>query len=166
MTISEAAERTGLSADTLRYYERIGLIPPVPRTESGLRAYGGETIEWINLIQQLKEIVMPLDAILNYVKLAMLGSGTRQERKVILLETRRSLMTKIDVSAAVSNRPITSSNIMTACCCRRRRAPSNAGASLRARRKTAPSEKAAAGRSGVCPIRTERKDASPPLTAS
>ena len=38
MTISEAAERTGLSADTLRYYERIGLIPPVPRTESGLFA--------------------------------------------------------------------------------------------------------------------------------
>ena len=96
MTISEAAARTGLSADTLRYYERIGLIPPVPRTESGLRAYGGETIEWINFIQQFKEIGMPLEAILNYVKLAMLGSGTRQERKVILLETRRSLMTKID----------------------------------------------------------------------
>ncbi|MCD8163942.1 MAG: MerR family transcriptional regulator [Synergistaceae bacterium] len=96
MTISEAAERTGLSEDTLRYYERIGLIPPVPRTESELRAYSGEMIEWINFIQQFKEIGMPLEAILNYVKLAMLGSGTRQERKVILLETRRSLMRKID----------------------------------------------------------------------
>lgn len=96
MTISEAAERTGLSADTLRYYEKIGLIPPVPRTESGLRAYSGETIEWINFIQQFKDIGMPLESILNYVKLAMLGSGTRQERKVILLETRRNLMMKID----------------------------------------------------------------------
>lgn len=96
MTISEAAERTGLSADTLRYYERIGLIPPVPRTESGLRVYSGEVIEWIMFIQRFKEIGMSLDAIINYVKLAMLGTKTRQERKVILLETRRNLMNKID----------------------------------------------------------------------
>lgn len=96
MTISEAAEKTGLSADTLRYYERIGLIPPVPRTESGLRDYNDEVIEWVMFIQRFKEIGMSLESILSYVKLAMLGSGTRQERKVILLETRRSLMSKIE----------------------------------------------------------------------
>ncbi|MDO5116666.1 MAG: MerR family transcriptional regulator [Synergistaceae bacterium] len=96
MTIGEAAERTGLTADTLRYYERIGLIPPVPRTDSGLRVYSDEMIAWIMFIQRFKELGMSLDAILNYVKLAMHGRDTRQARKVILLETRRNLMDKID----------------------------------------------------------------------
>ena len=53
MTIGEASEKTGLSADTLRYYEKIGLIPPVPRRENGLRDYGAETIKLVALIQRL-----------------------------------------------------------------------------------------------------------------
>ena len=48
MTIGEASEKTGLSADTLRYYERIGLIPPVPRRENGLRDYGENIMKKID----------------------------------------------------------------------------------------------------------------------
>ena len=73
MTIGEASEKTGLSADTLRYYEKIGLIPPVPRRENGLRDYGAETIKLVALIQRLKETGMQL-----------------------LLETRENIMKKID----------------------------------------------------------------------
>ncbi len=96
MTIGEAAEKTGLTADTLRYYEKIGLIPPVPRKENGLRDYGAETLKIVGLIQQFKEIGMPLETIQAYLKLAMLGSSTREERRELLLETRENIMKKID----------------------------------------------------------------------
>ena len=81
MTLGEASEKTGLSADTLRYYEKIGLIPPVPRKDNGLRDYGDETIKLVALIQRLKETGMPLETIQAYLKLAMLGSSTREERR-------------------------------------------------------------------------------------
>ena len=96
MTIGEASEKTGLSADTLRYYEKIGLIPPVPRRENGLRDYGAETIKLVALIQRLKETGMQLETIQAYLRLAMLGSSTREERRGLLLETRENIMKKID----------------------------------------------------------------------
>ena len=96
MTIGEASEKTGLSADTLRYYEKIGLIPPVPRRENGLRDYGTETLKLLELIQRFKAIGMPLETIQAYLKLAMLGSSTREERRELLLETRENIMKKID----------------------------------------------------------------------
>ncbi len=96
MTIGEASEKTGLSADTLRYYEKIGLIPPVPRRDNGLRDYGAETIKLIALIQRLKETGMTLATIQAYMKLAMLGSSTREERRELLLETRENIMKKIN----------------------------------------------------------------------
>ena len=51
MTISEVSEKFGLTPDTLRYYERIGLIPPVPRTRSGLRDYDESSCNWIEFIK-------------------------------------------------------------------------------------------------------------------
>lgn len=96
MTIGEAAEKTGLTTDTLRYYEKIGLIPPVPRRENGLRDYGEETLKLVELIQRFKAIGMPLETIQNYLRLAALGSSTRKERRELLLETRENLMKKID----------------------------------------------------------------------
>lgn len=96
MTIGEAAEKTGLSADTLRYYEKIGLIPPVPRKENGLRDYGAETLRIVELIQQFKGIGMTLETIQSYLKLASIGSSTRSERRELLLETRENIIKKID----------------------------------------------------------------------
>ena len=56
MTISEAAERLGMTHDTLRYYERIGLIPPVPRDKSGRRDYDEESCNWISLMKCLRDV--------------------------------------------------------------------------------------------------------------
>lgn len=54
MTISEVSEKYGLTPDTLRYYERIGLIPPVPRTKSGLRDYDESSCNWIEFIKCMR----------------------------------------------------------------------------------------------------------------
>lgn len=95
MTIKEVAERTGISADTLRYYERMGLIPPVPRTASGIRNYSEEFIDWITFVQQLKGIGMSLEAIVDYLELARQGNGTNEQRKQILAEARKALLLKL-----------------------------------------------------------------------
>ena len=52
MTIREASERVGVSAESLRYYEKIGLIPPVPRTESGVREYDEAMLAYIDFVMQ------------------------------------------------------------------------------------------------------------------
>ena len=70
MTIKEAAERTGVSIDNLRYYERIGLIPPIPRNKSGIREYDEHVIKWIEFVLKFKRAGMPLEAIIEYIKLA------------------------------------------------------------------------------------------------
>ena len=50
MTIKEVSEKYGISSDTLRYYERVGMIPPVERTEGGIRNYGEDDIKWVELV--------------------------------------------------------------------------------------------------------------------
>ena len=96
MTIGEVSARTGLSADTLRYYERIGLIPCVPRNGSGVRAYGEDIVEWILFIRRFKGNGISLDLLLDYMRLAMAGSETRHERRAILLKARAELLGKIE----------------------------------------------------------------------
>ena len=59
MTIKEASKLTGVSIDNLRYYERIGLIPPVPRTKSGIRDYDEISIRWIEFIKKFKKYIYP-----------------------------------------------------------------------------------------------------------
>lgn len=95
MTISEIAEKTRISADTLRYYERIGLIPPVPRTAAGIRVYDDQFLHWIAFVQKLKAGGMSLEAIIDYIRLAREGSQTCHARKNLLLETRTLLSEKI-----------------------------------------------------------------------
>jgi DNA-binding transcriptional MerR regulator len=96
MTIKEIAKITGVSADTLRYYERIGVIPPVPRTKSGIRDYNEYFIQWILFIQQLKGMGMSLEAMVDYIELAKLGDSTYEERKRLLAEARVALLNKIE----------------------------------------------------------------------
>lgn len=96
MTIREISARTGVSADTLRYYERMGIIPAVPRTSSGVRNYDENFVEWIGFIQTLKGAGMSLEAIADYISLAKLGEGTCQQRKKILAQARDMLLQKIE----------------------------------------------------------------------
>lgn len=95
MTIKEASEKTGISIDNLRYYERIGLIPEVPRNASGIRNYDEITLSWIDFVMRFKKGGMALEAIREYVQLAIEGEGTKSARKDILLEAKEDLETKM-----------------------------------------------------------------------
>lgn len=94
MTISEVANKYGLSPDTLRYYERIGLIPPVPRTASGLRNYDEESCGWINFIKCMRGAGLQIEALIEYVELYQQGDSTIEARKNILTEQRKILLEK------------------------------------------------------------------------
>jgi DNA-binding transcriptional MerR regulator len=74
-----------LSEDTLRYYERIGLVGPVARTASGHRRYGQSDLTWIDLLTKLLATGMPLERISRYIELWRQGDGTAQERREMLV---------------------------------------------------------------------------------
>lgn len=95
MLIKEVSEKTGISIDNLRYYERIGLIPPVPRTESGIQNYDEMSIHWIEFAMRFKKAGVPLEAIHEYIQLALQGESTKEARREILLETKAELEKKI-----------------------------------------------------------------------
>lgn len=96
MTIKEASQLTGVSADTLRYYERIGLIPAVPRSESGIRNYDETSIGWINFIKCMRGAGLPIEALIKYVALCKEGDKTEASRKAILIEQRDILQQRIE----------------------------------------------------------------------
>lgn len=93
MTIREIAAKTNMSTDTLRYYERIGLLPPVPRNAAGIRNYDEY---FVNFIKKLKASGMSLEHIIDYIRLAEMGDATIQERKKLLAEARETLLDKIN----------------------------------------------------------------------
>lgn len=96
MTIREIAAKTNMSTDTLRYYERIGLLPPVPRNAAGIRNYDEYFVNFINFIKKLKASGMSLEHIIVYIRLAEMGDVTIQERKKLLAEARETLLDKIN----------------------------------------------------------------------
>ena len=104
MTIKEAARITGVSADTLRYYERIGLIPAVPRTKSGIRDYTDYYIQWIGFLQELKSMGMSLESMIDYIELAKRSDSTYEERKRILADARMALLRKIQLLQDLARR--------------------------------------------------------------
>ncbi|TQV73531.1 MerR family transcriptional regulator [Exilibacterium tricleocarpae] len=84
MTISELAKRSGLSTHTLRYYERIGLLPDVRRGSNGHRVFAERDLEWLAFIKKLKATGMPIAQIQHYVALVKQGDATLAERQTIL----------------------------------------------------------------------------------
>lgn len=74
MMIKEVSEKTGISIDNLRYYERIGLIPEVPRTSSGIRDYDEVSLFWIDFAMRFKKAGVSLEAIHEYIQLALKGN--------------------------------------------------------------------------------------------
>ena len=96
MTIREIAAKTNMSTDTLRYYERIGLLPPVPRNAAVIRNYDEYFVNFINFIKKLKASGMSLEHIIDYIRLAEMGDATIQERKKLLAEARETLLDKIN----------------------------------------------------------------------
>ena len=96
MTIAETSRKYDISADTLRYYERIGIIPPVPRTKSGIRDYTEESCRWIALMKCLRSAGVRIEALIEYAALCQQGKGTEKRRKEILMEQRELLLTRMN----------------------------------------------------------------------
>ena len=90
-SIHQVAELTGLSIDTLRYYERLGLLEPVSRASSGHRRYRQKDIDWIGLLINLRETGMPLAQMVRFAELRRQGDATATERLLILEQHQRSL---------------------------------------------------------------------------
>lgn len=96
MTITEVSKKYGLSADTLRYYERVGLIPTVNRNKSGIRDYTQEDCNWVEFIKCMRGAGLPIQVLIDYVTMFQQGDSTVDERKALLIDQRRALAEKIE----------------------------------------------------------------------
>ena len=104
MTISEAAEKYGLTPDTLRYYEKQGLIPPVTRTQSGLRDYTAGDLRWVEFIRCMRGAGVSIEALAEYVSLFRQGNRSIARRKQILISEREKIAERIAELQAALNR--------------------------------------------------------------
>lgn len=84
MNIIEAGKQTSLTPNTLRYYERIGLIPPVSRNKGGTREYTSKDLCWIEFIKTMRSAGLTPETLIEYVALSQLGDTTLEARKDIL----------------------------------------------------------------------------------
>lgn len=91
MTIKEVAQQFHISQDTLRYYERVGMIPPVTRTLSGIRNYQETDLQWVELAICMRSAGLPVETMIEYVKLCQEGDNTIPARLQLLVEQREAL---------------------------------------------------------------------------
>ena len=96
MRIGELAAISGLSAHTIRYYERIGLMPAASRNGSRHRTYDRKTLVWIEFLGRLKTTGMPLREMLRYAKLRELGAASEAERQALLATHRELVRAHVD----------------------------------------------------------------------
>ena len=96
MTITEVSKIYNLTPDTLRYYERIGLLPSVNRSKGGIRNYTDEDCRWVEFAKCMREAGLPVEILIDYVSLFQKGDETIPARKEILLEQRELLSGKIE----------------------------------------------------------------------
>ena len=94
-TIGQAAERAGLSADTLREYDAQGLAPSVPRAENGYRVFTEEDFAWLDTIACLKGTGMELKDIRTFIRWCMQGDSTLQNRLDLILARKREVESQI-----------------------------------------------------------------------
>ena len=92
LTIKEVSEQYGIPSDTLRYYERVGVIPPVTRTAGGIRDFSKEDIAWVETAKCMRGAGLPIEALIEYVRLFFEGDGTFQARLDLLSEQRDLLL--------------------------------------------------------------------------
>ena len=104
MTIAQVSQKYGVSADTLRYYERIGLIPPVHRSAGGIRDYDETDCGWVEFIKCMRAAGLPIEALIEYVALFQQGDDTLCARKALLLEQQEQLAQRIADLQAVLDR--------------------------------------------------------------
>lgn len=92
MNIAQVAKKFDITADTLRYYERVGMIPSVNRTASGIRDYTDEDLNWVSLAKCMRGAGLAVEAMIEYVKLVQEGDSTFKARLILLSEQRQILL--------------------------------------------------------------------------
>lgn len=96
LSISEVSEKYKLSQDTLRYYERIGVLPPVYRNNNGIRRFRAQDLKWVELVVGMRQVGLPIEVLAEYVKLSQAGRRTVSARLNLLQEHRNSLQKQKD----------------------------------------------------------------------
>ena len=96
MTIKEVCEKYDITADTLRYYERVGVIPTVSRTKGGIRNYTEEDIAWVENAICMRSAGVPVEMLIEYVKLFQEGESTFKARRDLLAEARSDIQEQLD----------------------------------------------------------------------
>lgn len=92
MTIAEVSKKYNLTNDTLRYYERVGMIPAVTRTSGGIRDYGDADCKWVELAKCMRSAGLPVEAMIEYVRLFQQGDVSIAARLQLLSEQREALL--------------------------------------------------------------------------
>lgn len=92
MTIKDVSQKYNISSDTLRYYERVGMIPPVTRTASGIRDYREADLGWVELALCMRGAGLPVEAMIEYVRLCQQGDSTIEARMLLLKEQMETLI--------------------------------------------------------------------------
>ncbi len=104
MKISEVSKKYDISTDTLRYYEKMGLLPNVKKNSSGIRDYSEADLGWVEFIKCMRGAGLSIEVLARYIELFNLGDSTREERKNILIEERKKLIEKRDAIQATIDR--------------------------------------------------------------
>ncbi len=104
MTIKEVCEKYGITADTLRYYEKVGVIPAVGRTKGGKRDYGEQDIAWVENAICMRNAGLPVEMLTEYVRLFQEGDGTFQARRDLLAEAREEILGQLSKYHATLNK--------------------------------------------------------------
>lgn len=104
MNIKKVSDLTGVSADTIRYYERIGLIPPVTRNQSGIRDFTEREIGLLEFVRCFRKAGVSVEALIDYVTLLEEGEGTEEARLAILKEQAENLDARLEELRAARER--------------------------------------------------------------
>ena len=104
MKISEVSKKYNISPDTLRYYEKEGLLPNVKKNASGIREYSENDCNWVEFIKCMRGAGLSIEVLAKYIELVYKGDSTKEERKNILTEERAKLIEKRDAIQATIDR--------------------------------------------------------------
>lgn len=96
MTIKEVSEKYGISSDTLRYYEKIGLLPNIARTSGGIRNYSESDCNWISYVKCMRSSGVAIEPLIEYINLFIEGDATILRRKEILTNQLNEINDKLN----------------------------------------------------------------------
>lgn len=104
MKISEVSKKYDIPIDTLRYYEKAGLLPNVKKNAGGIRDYSESDCNWVEFIKCMRGAGLPIDVLVKYIELFYQGDSTLNERKQILIDEREKLIEKRNAIQATIER--------------------------------------------------------------